>query len=148
MPGGLLHLNFSKFSNIHEITRERLLPNIRCCSKSLATALCIKSNYCGKPVEAFALTFGELTVLRGHPLSTYVKFSEKLTFLPCQGGWGGWGGGEMLVFPKILRTYLMDGSLSVIRTQMLLKVLYISYIFFRISWFIIYTLSITCGIQE
>ena len=33
----------------------------------------------------------------GHPLSTYAKFSEKLTFL------------EMLVFRKILRTYLMDG---------------------------------------
>ena len=104
MPGGLLHLNLSKFSNIHEITRERLLPNIRCCSKSLATALCIKSNYCGKPVEAFALTFGELTVLRGHPLSTYAKLSEKLTFLPpppppdthtyvCVSGGVGVGGG-------------------------------------------------------
>ena len=45
-----------------------------------------------------------------HPLSTYAKFSEKLTFLPP------WyvhvrvriRGSEMLVFRKILRTYLMD----------------------------------------
>ena len=37
---------------------------------------------------------------RGHPLSTYAKFSEK----PIRGL-------EMLVFRKILRTYLMDGSI-------------------------------------
>ena len=50
---------------------------------------------------------------RGHPLSTYVKFSEKLTFLTL------WyaqvrvriRGLEMLVFRKILRTYLMDDPL-------------------------------------
>ena len=46
----------------------------------------------------------------GHPLSTYAKFSDKLTFLTP------WythahvriRGLEMLVFRKILRTYLMD----------------------------------------
>ena len=48
--------------------------------------------------------------VRGNPLSTYVKFSEKLTFLTP------WyahlrvliRGLEMLVFQKILHTYLMD----------------------------------------
>ena len=47
----------------------------------------------------------------GHPLSTYAKFSEKPTFLTT------WYAHvrvrirrlEMLVFRKILRTYLMDG---------------------------------------
>ena len=38
---------------------------------------------------------------RGHPLSTYVKFSEKLTFLTPRGL-------EMFVFRKMWRTYLMD----------------------------------------
>ena len=49
---------------------------------------------------------------KGHPLSTYTKFSEKLTFLTP------WyahvrvriRGLEMLVFRKILRVYLMDDS--------------------------------------
>ena len=52
--------------------------------------------------------------LRGHPLSTYAKFSEKLTFLTL---WYGHvyvriKGLEMLVFRKILRTYLMDDPLG------------------------------------
>ena len=51
---------------------------------------------------------------RGYPLSTYAEFSEKLTFqIP-------WYAHvrvrirdlEMLVFRKILRTYLVDGPLS------------------------------------
>ena len=50
----------------------------------------------------------------GHPLSTYAKFSEKLTFLTP------WNahvrvrirGLEMLVFRKNLRTYLMDSPYS------------------------------------
>ena len=54
-----------------------------------------------------------MLLLRGHPLSTYAKFSEKLTFLTP------WyahvrvriRGLEMLVFRKILRTHLMDGPL-------------------------------------
>ena len=56
--------------------------------------------------------------LSGHPLSTCAKFSEKLLFLTPRyahgrvrisgAGWG--GGGEMLVFRKILRMYLMDGT--------------------------------------
>ena len=54
-------------------------------------------------------------VTRGNPLSTYAKFSEKLTFLTL------WyahvsvriRGLEMLVFRKNLRTYLMDVTLSV-----------------------------------
>ena len=41
---------------------------------------------------------------RGHPLSTYVKFSEKLTFLTVVRI----RGLEMLVFWKLFRTYLMD----------------------------------------
>ena len=49
-------------------------------------------------------------IIRGHPLSTFAKFSEKLTFLipwyahvrVCLRGL------EMLVSRKILRTYLMD----------------------------------------
>ena len=44
---------------------------------------------------------------RGHPLSTYAKFFEKLIFLTpwyvCIRGL------EMLVFREIVRTYLMDG---------------------------------------
>ena len=55
-----------------------------------------------------------LQKIRGHPLSTYAKFSEKLTFLthwythilvPIRGL-------EKLIFRKILRTYLIDGPLS------------------------------------
>ena len=42
---------------------------------------------------------------RGLPLSTYAKFSEKLTFLTS---WYAHRGLEMLVFRKILRTYLID----------------------------------------
>ena len=51
------------------------------------------------------------TFYRGHPLSTCAKFSEKLTFLTpryvhvCVLI----RGLKMLVFRKILRTYLMDG---------------------------------------
>ena len=50
---------------------------------------------------------------RGHPLSTYEKLSEKLTFLTP---WYAHArvrirGLEMLVFWNILRTYLMDGPL-------------------------------------
>ena len=41
-----------------------------------------------------------------HPLSTYAKSFEKLTFL-SSGGWL-----EMLVFRKILRTNLMDGPMN------------------------------------
>ena len=61
---------------------------------------CSAQNCCDSPI-------------RGHPLSTYAKFSEKLTFLtpwyahirvPIRGL-------EMLVFRKILRTYLMDNPL-------------------------------------
>ena len=56
--------------------------------------------------------------LRDHRLSTYVKFSEKLIFLTL------WythvrvciRGLEMLVFRKILRTYLMDDPLVIIRS--------------------------------
>ena len=44
--------------------------------------------------------------VRGHPLSTYPKFSEKLTFLTVR-----IRGLEMLVFRKILRTYVIDGPL-------------------------------------
>ena len=44
--------------------------------------------------------------LRGHPLSTYPKFSEKLTFLIVR-----IRGLEILVFRKILRTYVIDGPL-------------------------------------
>ena len=45
------------------------------------------------------------TTLWIHPLRTYAKFSEKLTFLtPCVRI----RRLEMLVFRKILRTYLMD----------------------------------------
>ena len=54
---------------------------------------------------------------RGHPLSTYAKFSQKLTFLTS------WYAHvrvrmrvlEMLVFRKILHTYLMDGPIQVFR---------------------------------
>ena len=51
---------------------------------------------------------------RGHALSTYAKFYEKLTFLAT---WYAHAlvrirGLEMLVFPKILRMYLMDDSKS------------------------------------
>ena len=54
--------------------------------------------------------------VRGYPLSTYAKFSEKLTFLTP------WYAHvrvrimslEILVFRKILRTYLMDGRLETI----------------------------------
>ena len=51
-----------------------------------------------------------IRILRAHPLSTYAKFSEELTFLtpwyahvrlPIRGL-------EMLVFRKILRTYVMN----------------------------------------
>ena len=54
-----------------------------------------------------------LCMLRGHPLSTYEKFSEKLTFLTPWYEHVGVRirGLEMLVFRKILRTYLMDGLL-------------------------------------
>ena len=64
------------------------------------------------------------TFLRGHPLSTYAKFSEKLTFLTP------WyahvcvhiRGLEMLVFWKILRMNLMDDCqanfLSVMKVNM------------------------------
>ena len=60
---------------------------------------------------SFWLTFLLILFQRGYPLSTYVKFSEKLTFLTP------WyahicariRGLEMLVFREILRTYLMDG---------------------------------------
>ena len=38
---------------------------------------------------------------RDHPFSTYAKFSEKLVRVRIRGL-------EMLVFRKILRTYLMD----------------------------------------
>ena len=44
-------------------------------------------------------------IRRGHPLSTYAKFSENLTFMG-----GGGGGLEILVFQKILRTYLIDDT--------------------------------------
>ena len=55
-----------------------------------------------------------MSTIRAHPLSTYAKLSEKLTFLTP------WyvhvrvriRGLEMLVFRKILRTYLMDGPLK------------------------------------
>ena len=42
----------------------------------------------------------------GHPLSTYAKFSEKLTFLTP------WYA-HVQVFRKILRTYWMDGPVFV-----------------------------------
>ena len=45
---------------------------------------------------------------RGHPLSTYAKFSEKLKKHVCIRG------SEMLVFRKILRTYLMGDPILVI----------------------------------
>ena len=49
----------------------------------------------------------------GHPLSTYAKYSKKLTFLTP---WYAYvrvriRGLEMLIFRQILRTYLMDGLL-------------------------------------
>ena len=49
-------------------------------------------------------------LLWGHALSTYVKFSEKLTFLTPRYAHVRLRtrGLEMLVFRKILRTYLMD----------------------------------------
>ena len=58
-----------------------------------------------------ALNAAFQTLHRGHPLSAYTKFSEKLIFLTP---WYahvhvGIRGLEMLVFRKILRTYLMDG---------------------------------------
>ena len=51
--------------------------------------------------------------IRGHPSSTYAEFSEKLTSLtslyaPIRVRIRGL---EMLVFRKILRTYLMDDTL-------------------------------------
>ena len=58
----------------------------------------------------YATYFEKQTFLRGHPLSTYGKFSEKTNIsnpryahvrVRIRGL-------EMLVFPKILRTYLMD----------------------------------------
>ena len=53
-------------------------------------------------------------IVRGRALSTYATFSEKLTFLTP---WYAHArvrirGLEMLVFQKILRTYVMDGSLD------------------------------------
>ena len=45
---------------------------------------------------------------RYHPLSTYTKFSEKLTFLTLWYVRVRIRGLEMLVFRKILRAYLMD----------------------------------------
>ena len=50
---------------------------------------------------------------RGHPLSAYTKFSEKLIFrtplyVHVRVGIRGL---EMLVFREILRTYLMDGPI-------------------------------------
>ena len=53
---------------------------------------------------------------RGHPLSTYPTFSEKLTFLTPRYGHVRVRirGLEMLVFRKILRTYLMDGPLIIL----------------------------------
>ena len=56
-----------------------------------------------------------LNLYRNHPLNTYAKFSEKLTFLTP------WyahvrariRGSEMLVFRKILRTYLMDEPIGI-----------------------------------
>ena len=55
-----------------------------------------------------------LIIKTGHPLSTYAKFAEKLTFLTP------WyarirvriRGLEMFVLRKILHTYLMDGPLE------------------------------------
>ena len=49
---------------------------------------------------------------KGHPLSTYTKFSEKLTFLTLRYAHVRVRirGLEMLVFRKILRVYLMDDS--------------------------------------
>ena len=63
-----------------------------------------KSLICRVFIEAEMIRFcvyAEFRI-RGHPLRTYAKFSEKLTFLtPLIRT-------EMLVFRKILRTYLMD----------------------------------------
>ena len=63
-----------------------------------------------------------MNFIRDHPLSTYANFFEKLTFLTP------WyahvrvriRGLEMLVFQKILRTFLMDGPLSVAFTKYLI----------------------------
>ena len=46
-------------------------------------------------------------IRRGHPLSTYAKFSEKLTFITPPPRVMGL---EILVFQKILRTYLIDDT--------------------------------------
>ena len=64
------------------------------------------------------LNIGWRKLRRGHPLSTYAKFSEKLTFLTP------WyahvpvriRGLEMLVFREILRTYLMDDPERITRS--------------------------------
>ena len=54
--------------------------------------------------------FSFLSYLKGHPLSTYAKLSEKLTFLThlYTHVRVRMRGLEVLVFGKILRTYLMD----------------------------------------
>ena len=65
-----------------------------------------------------------------HPLSTYVKFSEKLTFLTP------WyahlrvriRGLEMLVFREILRTYLMDDPLVIIPIAIKMIILTVMYV--------------------
>ena len=62
---------------------------------------------------------GKSNLKGGHPLSTYAKFFEKLTFLAT------WyahvrvriRGLEMLVFRKILSTYLMDDPQEIRRTS-------------------------------
>ena len=62
-------------------------------------------------------------VIKGHPLSTYTKFPEKLTLLTS------WyahervriRGLEMLVFLKILCTYLIDDSLRVNKRKKVLE---------------------------
>ena len=56
---------------------------------------------------------------RDHPLSTYAKFSEKLTFLTSWYVRVPLRGLEMLVFPKILRTYLMDDPIDRATSQVI-----------------------------
>ena len=74
--------------------------------------------------------YRKLDWVRGHPLSPYITFSEKLTSLTpwyahVPGGLCVSGGLvrirrlEMLVAQNILRTYLMDGPLSLILSAIL-----------------------------
>ena len=62
-------------------------------------------------------------MIRRYPLSTYATFSEKLTFLTPRYAHVRvrTRGLEMLFFPKILRTYLMDDPLALLASICVLE---------------------------